>query len=378
MWYGLAPVLNGRLRALARLGVLAVALACVAVAVPGGRADDPAQLRASVSGLVSAEREALLRLYAAESATARAEGRARGLDARVRALDAQLARSRRYQAIARASLAHSQARVARVLRALYMDGPPADAIALILGAGSLDDVLDVVDSLRFAADRNRDLAAQAADRTRALQRATTRLRSRAASLRTSRDAAAAAVRELDLVAADRARYVTALRERRELTERRLAAVQAEAEAAARRAATIQAASAPPVTTAPEVPDGTPDAAGPEQGASPQPPPAEADPAAPAAADADVAAGTRTLVVRSTAYSLQGTTASGLPVGPGIIAVDPSVIPLGTRVYVPGYGEAVAADTGSAVQGAIIDVWLPSYEAAVDWGVKTVTITIYRS
>ena len=49
----------------------------------------------------------------------------------------------------------------------------------------------------------------------------------------------------------------------------------------------------------------------------------------------------------------------MPVGVGVIAVDPTVIPLGTRVFVPGYGAAVAADVGSAIKGAIIDLWMPT-------------------
>jgi 3D (Asp-Asp-Asp) domain-containing protein len=70
------------------------------------------------------------------------------------------------------------------------------------------------------------------------------------------------------------------------------------------------------------------------------------------------------------------TASGVPVGWGIVAVDPSVIPLGTRMTIPGYGEGVAADTGGAVQGAIIDVWFPSTAQALAWGRRTVTITLH--
>ena len=66
-----------------------------------------------------------------------------------------------------------------------------------------------------------------------------------------------------------------------------------------------------------------------------------------------------MTVSAVAYSLPGPTASGLPVGPGVVAVDPSVIPLGTHMYVPGYGDAVAADTGSAVIGGIIDLWFPT-------------------
>jgi len=84
---------------------------------------------------------------------------------------------------------------------------------------------------------------------------------------------------------------------------------------------------------------------------------------------------RRLTVRATAYALPGTTATGVGVRYGIIAVDPRVIPLGTRLYVPGYGEGIAADTGGAVKGNRIDVWLPSQARAEEWGVKTLTITI---
>ena len=87
-----------------------------------------------------------------------------------------------------------------------------------------------------------------------------------------------------------------------------------------------------------------------------------------------------LTVTATAYSPQdpgvgGTTATGAAATRGVIAVDPSVIPLGTRVYVPGYGEAVAADTGGAIGGAKIDVCFDSRAEALAWGRRTVTITI---
>jgi 3D (Asp-Asp-Asp) domain-containing protein len=82
-----------------------------------------------------------------------------------------------------------------------------------------------------------------------------------------------------------------------------------------------------------------------------------------------------MTVSAVAYSLPGRTASGLPVGHGIVAVDPSVIPLGTRMFVPGYGEAVAADTGSGVRGAMIDLWFPTTADALAWGRRTVVITL---
>jgi 3D (Asp-Asp-Asp) domain-containing protein len=83
-----------------------------------------------------------------------------------------------------------------------------------------------------------------------------------------------------------------------------------------------------------------------------------------------------LTVVATAYALQGTTATGIAVGPGVVAVDPAVIPLGTRMTIPGYGEGVAADTGGAIKGARIDVWVPTEAQAQAWGVRTVTITLH--
>lgn len=76
---------------------------------------------------------------------------------------------------------------------------------------------------------------------------------------------------------------------------------------------------------------------------------------------------------STCYSLDGITASGRPVGQGIVAVDPRVIPLGTHLFVEGYGSAVAADTGGAIKGRIVDVWLPTDSQCFAWGRQQVEI-----
>jgi 3D (Asp-Asp-Asp) domain-containing protein len=71
----------------------------------------------------------------------------------------------------------------------------------------------------------------------------------------------------------------------------------------------------------------------------------------------------------------GITASGERVRPGMVAVDPTVIPLGTRLWVEGYGEAEALDTGGAIKGKIIDVYFPSHQQALEWGRKQVTIRL---
>jgi 3D (Asp-Asp-Asp) domain-containing protein len=84
----------------------------------------------------------------------------------------------------------------------------------------------------------------------------------------------------------------------------------------------------------------------------------------------------TMTVTSTGYSLPGHTATGLPVGWGVVAVDPAVIPLGTRLTIPGYGDGIAADVGSAVRGATIDLWFPTVAQAMAWGRRTVTVTLH--
>ncbi|OOR13913.1 enterotoxin, partial [Bacillus cereus] len=59
----------------------------------------------------------------------------------------------------------------------------------------------------------------------------------------------------------------------------------------------------------------------------------------------------------------------------IIAVDPKVIPLGSKVWVEGYGEAIAGDTGSAIKGNRIDVLMGSKSKAMNWGRQTVKVKV---
>lgn len=91
-----------------------------------------------------------------------------------------------------------------------------------------------------------------------------------------------------------------------------------------------------------------------------------------------------MTVKATAYTANckgctGITKTGfnLKANPNkkIIAVDPSVIPLGSIVHVEGYGKAIAADIGGAIKGKRIDVFIPSQRAAVNFGVKRLKVTI---
>lgn len=90
---------------------------------------------------------------------------------------------------------------------------------------------------------------------------------------------------------------------------------------------------------------------------------------------------RTLEMEATAYGPplfpQGqTTKSGAPVGPGSIAVDPSVIRLGTQLFVEGYGFGIANDTGALIVGDRIDVWLPSEKECLEWGRRRVKVMVF--
>jgi resuscitation-promoting factor RpfB len=69
----------------------------------------------------------------------------------------------------------------------------------------------------------------------------------------------------------------------------------------------------------------------------------------------------------------GITAIGRPAGHGIVAVDPRVIPLGTHLYIPGYGFAIAGDTGGAIVGNRIDLGFDSYADAIRFGRREVTV-----
>jgi 3D (Asp-Asp-Asp) domain-containing protein len=81
---------------------------------------------------------------------------------------------------------------------------------------------------------------------------------------------------------------------------------------------------------------------------------------------------------ATAYSLKGRTASGRTVSRGVIAADPTMLPLGSRVRLQAgaySGEYLVADTGGAVRGRKIDIWTPSGREAMRFGKRLVKLTV---
>lgn len=93
---------------------------------------------------------------------------------------------------------------------------------------------------------------------------------------------------------------------------------------------------------------------------------------------------RTISVKATAYTAyckgcSGTTRTGINLreNPGmkVIAVDPTIIPLGSKVYVEGYGTAIAGDTGGAIKGRRIDIFMPSKSDALQWGIREIKVTV---
>jgi 3D (Asp-Asp-Asp) domain-containing protein len=96
--------------------------------------------------------------------------------------------------------------------------------------------------------------------------------------------------------------------------------------------------------------------------------------------------TRVLDMRASAYTpgahcngkWAGRTATGVPPGYGVVAVDPRVIRLGSRLYIEGYGYAIAADTGGAIKGNRIDLGMQTLRQAFAFGRRPVRVHVLSS
>lgn len=322
-------------------GVVAI-LSLVAAAGTGAQSHGD-QLRARDATLAARSRAAVLELYGLDSALAGARASVEAAETRVAEIRRERASVERRLNVARRTFAISERRLGERLRDLYENGS-ADPVAVLLGAESLDQAISTLEGLHRFASQDRSVIRQARSARAQLQTLSRRLAAREAELERERERASANLAWLERARAARRDYLSALARERAMTARGIRSVEAAAEAARERSARV----------------------------------APATPVAPVSAPAPAPAlgGERTLTVVATGYALKGTTATGIQTGWGVVAVDPNVIPLGTRMTIPGYGEGVAADVGSAVQGAIIDLWFPSEAQALAWGRRTVTITLH--
>jgi 3D (Asp-Asp-Asp) domain-containing protein len=328
------------------VGLALGAALLLGVFLPGAEGAGPKKgagaLHQQQAGLAARSHTALLSLYALDSRLASARNELAGLRGRAERLELERERVQQEVELVADNLKASQRLLGDRLRALYEEGEP-DAIAVLLGATSLDDAVTRLDELERSATQGAQAARDARDGRSKLQGLGLELAARLQEVRALQARAERTATALETARANRISYLKALRRQQRLTRRQIAALDSRAQKVVAKAQAVQAqtASAPAGGAAPSVSDGA-----------------------------------RTLTVSSTGYSMPGNTATGLPVARGIVAVDPSVIPLGTRMTIPGYGEGVAADTGGAVQGMTIDLWFPTLAEALAWGRRTVTITLH--
>ncbi len=337
-----------------------VAAGVLLVLLPAARADNPETLRARGAELASAEQAARLELFALESRLATARTAVARVEERLTAVQRERVTSRRQLRAAKRTLAAAEQGLAEQVRALYIREEP-DLVSIFLGATSIEEAIDSVDTLERAASATTGVLAEAKAARKRVVHLLESLTARRNELRSLRAAAVVRARDLESAQASRLAYISELQTKQVLNDRQIDQAIAEAQAAQSTASleTVKAEAVPSISSI-----GTEPA---EPVLQPQPSP---EPQAP------VPASGRQLTVITTAYTLRGTTATGIPAGPGVVAVDPSVIPLGTRMTIPGYGEGVAADTGGAIKGNRIDVWVATEAEAAQWQWKTVTITLH--
>jgi 3D (Asp-Asp-Asp) domain-containing protein len=228
--------------------------------------------------------------------------------------------------LARRTLAVSQQRLADRLRILYEQGD-SDSMAVLVGARSLDEAITGLEHIRLVARQDKRVIEQAKAARARLIVATRRLAAREAQARRAEAATAATLAALEDARREQAARLASFRAGQTSNTTAISSLESQA----RELVAAQTGSA-------------------------------------------LSGGT--LTVTATGYTLKGRTSTGVSVGYGIIAVDANVIPLGTKMTIPGYGEGVAADTGGAVVGARIDLWFPTRAEALAWGTRTVSITLH--
>jgi 3D (Asp-Asp-Asp) domain-containing protein len=330
----------------ARVWPAAAALLVLCTLVPAKvAADSSSKLREQAShlaqqnaNLAARAHSALLDLYALDSRLARQ--RAHIVALRIQTAQVRAARqaAQRRLTSARRSLSAAQRALSVRLQQLYEQGD-SDPVAVVLGATSVNEALNGLDTINRVASQDKLVINQTQQARRTYRAQTQTLAARERELTSLQQQASQTALALERSRAQRASYIAGLAAQRRLNAAAISGLVDQArsiEAKARQISAVASATGTVTTVAT----------------------------------------TGTLTVTATGYSLRGRTATGAPVGWGVVAVDPSVIPLGTRMSIPGYGEGFAADTGSAVRGSTIDLWFPTLAQAQAWGRRTVTITLH--
>jgi 3D (Asp-Asp-Asp) domain-containing protein len=327
------------------------AIALVVLAAPAlglaGSTQSASSLRAQNTQLETRSRSAVLELYSLDQRLTGAQTRLAQLHQSASSLRAERVDLRHALVIARRGTRIAQRQLAARLRLMYEQGN-VEPLEVIFGSKNLDEAISSIDNLNRMANQGADVLRQLESARAKLTAANNRLAARLDAIAAATAETRATATSLAETRVARRSYISSLAAQRQLNETQIASLLAAASAAqvrsdalARPAASIEVSGATRVASAPT---------------------------------AATSAG-RTMTVTATGYSMPGTTATGLHVGWGVAAVDPSVIPLGTHMTIPGYGSAVAADTGGAVVGASIDLWFPTAAQANAWGRRVVTINL---
>jgi 3D (Asp-Asp-Asp) domain-containing protein/peptidoglycan hydrolase CwlO-like protein len=326
------------------------ALAIIAVPVASGAGSSPptSSLQEQDAALAAKSRAAVLSLYSLDQQLATAQSRLSALRASLGELRLERVALKHELRIARVDTGIAQKALDNRLRQLYERGD-VEPIEVLFGARNLTDALTSLDSLRRIASQDTSILTVLRGAKKRYLNASHTLTSRTRQAEYDVSQAVATADMLGRARLERSQYISSLAVKRRLTQQQISTLENSANAATQRSDQLTRERARTGIF----------------GSS----------TGPTTSPVSFAQG-RTMTVLATGYSLPGTTATGLPVGWGVAAVDPSVIPLGSHMIVPGYGEAVAADTGGAIIGDSIDLWFPTVAQALDWGRRVVTITVY--
>jgi len=344
---GQAHTPRQRLLLVAALALGVLVAPAVSGAIPS---HNTSTLRAHDAALAAQSRSATLELYSIDQKLASAQSHLTALQEQTEKLRAERASLGHQLSVAKRGTHIAERRLATRLRTLYEEGD-VEPLEIVFGAKTIDEAVTGLDNLSRMTSQGEDDLRQLQTARVSLGSASRRLASREAALVTAVRDARATQAALVSARSQRQAYLGSLAAQRRLTQQQIAAVVAEAAAARSRTRQLARVSAV------EALSGSPAATE-------------------AAAATPYAPGGRAITVSATGYALNGRTATGLGVGWGVVAVDPSVIPLGTHMTIPGYGEAVAADTGGAVAGSTIDLWFPTVAQANAWGRRVVTVALH--